>query len=75
MRRGIKPKPGSSPFERQINRVVDGAVRDAITSHPDFFALGASFRARRSIVKRVTGAVNGYLVERWGRSGRSSPGG
>ena len=49
---------------RQIYRVIDGAVADAILQHPEFFALGRQRNARTSIAKRVAGAVCGYLVEK-----------
>lgn len=66
---------------RQIYRVVDGAVADAILQHPEFFALGRQRNASISIVKRVAGAVCGYLDQRAssaegskrGRSGRNRP--
>lgn len=59
-------------FPRAIWRVIDGAVRDGFTHHPDYLtqkgAHGAA--ARRSVVKRATGAVLSYLAQaKQGRSG------
>ena len=68
--RRLKPEKGNHHY-RQLWRVVDGAVADAIAQHPEYIALGAQKRVvRQSIVKRVTGAVLGYAVEAAkGRSG------
>lgn len=76
----LKPeKPAyKTGFNHQIWRVVDGAIRDAFIHHPDYLTgkgtSGAS--ARRSVAKRVTGAVLSYLkashdASRQGRSGPS----
>lgn len=50
---------------RQMWRVIDGAIRDAFHHHPDYLttkgAKGAA--ARRSVAKRVTGAILSYLAE------------
>lgn len=57
---------------RQIWRIVDGAVRDAFIHHPNYLtASGARAHcARRSINKRVTGAILSYLERsKQGRSG------
>jgi hypothetical protein len=57
---------------RQIWRVVDGAIRDAFLNHPDYLTQkGERFAAaRRSVAKRVTGAVLSYLEQsKQGRSG------
>jgi hypothetical protein len=59
-------------FGRQIWRVVDGAVRDAFDHHPDYLTTKGSRAAcaRRSINKRVTGAILSYLEQsKQGRSG------
>lgn len=50
-------------INRQIWRVVDGAIRDAFLSHPDYLTKKGSRSAcaRRSIAKRVTGALLSYL--------------
>ena len=66
---------------RQLFRVVDGAVADAIMTHPEFFALGRQRSARASIAKRVAGAIVGYIDQRAssaegsekGRSGANRP--
>lgn len=59
-------------FNRQIWRVVDGAIRDAFINHPDYLTPKGtrSACARRSVAKRVTGAVLSYLEQsKRGRSG------
>ncbi len=61
-----------SGFPRAIWRVIDGAVRDGFTHHPDYLTEKGSKGAvaRRSIVKRATGAVLSYLAQvKQGRSG------
>lgn len=57
---------------RQLWRVVDGAVADALAAHPDYLTKKGEISARASIVKRVTGAVLGYAEQSArGRSGAS----
>lgn len=59
-------------FNRQIWRVVDGAIRDAFIHHPDYLTeRGSRYNtARRSIAKRVTGTLLSYLEQsKKGRSG------
>jgi hypothetical protein len=57
---------------RQLWRVVDGAVFDALYTHQDYLTPKGRRSARGSIVKRVTGAVMGYAEESArGRSGAS----
>ncbi len=61
-----------SGFNRQIWRVVDGATRDAFINHPDYLTKKGSrgLCARRSVAKRVTGALLSYLEQsKRGRSG------
>lgn len=58
------------PAYRQLWRVVDGAVRDAFDHHPDYLTAKGARNARRSINKRVVGAVLGYAEQSArGRSG------
>lgn len=62
-------------FNRQIWRVIDGAIRDAFSHHPDYLTLKGSkgAAARRSVAKRATGALLSYLEQsEWGRSGKTS---
>ena len=55
---------------RQLWRVVDGAVRDALESHPDYLTKKGRASARVSVTKRVTGAIMGYVEQSTqGRSG------
>lgn len=59
---------------RKMWRVVDGAIRDAFRHHPDYLTTKGSkgSAARRSVAKRVTGAVLSYLEQsKWGRSGET----
>jgi len=66
----LLPPKGSRSY-RQLWRVVDGAVIDALKHHPDYIRAGKTRSARESIVKRVTGAVLGYAAQAaWGRSDR-----
>ncbi len=59
--RAYKPqRPGKQYGE--IWRMVDGAVRDAFASHPEYVQQSYLRSARLSITKRVTGAVNGYVA-------------
>lgn len=57
---------------RQLWRIVDGAVADALRHHEDYLTQKGKRSARRSITKRVTGAVLGYAEQSArGRSGAS----
>lgn len=66
-------KPGHQEgFNRQVWRVVDGAIRDAFSNHPDYLTIKGTRAAcaRRSVAKRVTGALLSYLEQsKEGRSG------
>jgi hypothetical protein len=72
-KRAVPPpqKRGTGNFV-QVWRIVDGAVADAIRAHPEYFRTNQNRAdARRSIVKRVTGSIMGYLAEaRRGVSGK-----
>lgn len=48
---------------RQLWRIVDGAVFDALYTHQDYLTDKGRMSARESIVKRVTGAVLGYAEQ------------
>lgn len=72
MSKRIIPLQGS-PSYRQLWRAVDGAVATAMEAHPDYFSERGLVKARAAIVKRVTGALNGYVEQSTrGRSGFSS---
>lgn len=71
----MRPSPSIQPRSRayrQLWRIVDSAVRDALAHHPEYLTPKGHINARRSITKRVTGAVLGYAVQAArGRSGSS----
>jgi hypothetical protein len=72
MPKRITPLKGS-PSYRQFWRIVDGAVATAMEAHPHYFTDRGLEKARTAIVKRVTGALNGYVEQSTrGRSGSSS---
>ena len=54
----------------QLWRIVDGAVNDCFTAHPEYLASDWDRGTIcNSIVKRVVGATYGYAVQTaWGRS-------
>jgi hypothetical protein len=62
-RRPDDPQAGAA--YSKLWRMVDGAVRDALTSHPEYLTSRGMHAnsARRSIVKRVTGTLMGFVVE------------
>lgn len=62
-RKRIAP-PKEGAFYRQIWRIVDGAVMDCFSHHPNYVKKEMARAVRMSIVKRVTGAINGYVGER-----------
>ena len=69
----IAPLKAPSPHYRQIWRLVDGALRDCLESHPDYLTPAGKRGARLSIIKRVTGALSGYVEQSTrGRSGENS---
>jgi hypothetical protein len=52
---------------RQLWRIVDGAVLDCLTCHPDYFNSEWPAKViRASIVKRVVGAIHGYSAKAGG---------
>lgn len=48
---------------RQIWRIADGAVRDALANHPEYLTARGKQMARDAIVKRVTGSLYGYATQ------------
>lgn len=48
---------------RQLWRIVDGAVRDALASHPEYLTDHGKRNAREAIIKRVTGSLYGYATQ------------
>ena len=61
---------GKSDAYRQLWRVVDGAVFDALYTHPDYLTEKGRRSARTSINKRVVGAIMGFAEQSArGRSG------
>ena len=64
--------PDKGRAYRQLWRVVDGAVRDALDHHPDYLTPKGRRNARESVTKRVTGQVLSYATQvAEGRSGSS----
>ncbi len=61
--RRIIPHPDCSPAERQLVRIVDGAVQSALQAHQDYLTPKGKRLARGSIVKRVAGSLRGYMAE------------
>lgn len=64
--RALPIKPG--PEYRKIWRIVDGAVRDTFANHPEYLTVKGRDGARKSLVKRITGAVVGHADQARGRS-------
>jgi len=65
IKKRVKPPPGKTGDYHALWKLVDGAVEDALTHHPDY--LGKDVRrkvVRNSINKRVVGAVLGYAKRR-----------
>ena len=61
----LRPLRSATPFRRAIWKIVDGAVRDALFEHPEYLRSGArELTVRRSINKRVVGALAGYVGEK-----------
>lgn len=48
---------------RQLQRIVDGAVRDAFAMHPEYLTRSGRKFARGSITKRVAGSILGYAEQ------------
>lgn len=45
---------------RLLHRIVEGAVRDCFTAHPEYLTRAGQKWAVQSITKRVTGQLVGY---------------
>lgn len=76
-RKRLRP-PGNKGDQssRQLWRLIDGALIDAMNFHPEYFtATGSTKTARASLVKRVAGTLKGYASKgAWGRSGAEAGG-
>jgi hypothetical protein len=58
----IAPLRSATPFRQAIWKIVDGAVRDALFEHPEYIRAGIKEHVvRRSINKRVVGALSGFV--------------
>lgn len=57
-----KPPKGDARY-RRIWRIVDGAVQDAFSRHPEYLTEAGARSARLSIVKRVAGSIQGYAEQ------------
>jgi hypothetical protein len=57
LRRLRPPREKTDGHYRHLWRVVDAAVAEAISAHPDYLTEAGLKAARESIVKRVTGAL------------------
>lgn len=61
-----------TPDERQIWRVVDGAVATMLHAHPEYFTERGLKKAREALNKRVAQQISAYLAQAgWSRSGVS----
>lgn len=60
---------GKSKEYRQLWRIVDGAVFDALYTHADYLTDKGRRNARNSINKRVVGNLMGFVSEAKGRKG------
>lgn len=60
---------GKSKEYRQLWRIVDGAVFDALYTHEDYLTEKGRRNARNSINKRVVGNLMGFVLETKGRKG------
>ncbi len=59
------PPQKTETVYRQLWRVIDGAVADAFSNHPEYLASGISPKVvRASINKRVVGSVLSYAEGR-----------
>lgn len=60
----LRPVKQPTRAYKQLWRVVDGAVADCISKHPEYLSPKVNVSAvRGSITKRVTGSVLGYAVQ------------
>lgn len=59
---------------RQLWRLVDGAVRDTFSNHPEYLTEAGKRGAMNSIVKRVVGSLHGYGAQASRGRSTASPG-
>jgi len=50
-------------FHRQLWRLVEGGVVDALKSHPEYLTAAGRMSAVQSITKRVVGQVVGHVMQ------------
>lgn len=55
--------PIASPARLQMQRIVDGAVRDCFGMHPDYLTARGRRSARGSLVKRIVGEIMGFVEQ------------
>lgn len=59
-----RPKGENHSLYSKIWRIADGAVADAFDKHPEYLVDNLSKKQiRASVVKRVAGALHGFLRE------------
>ena len=62
-RKRTQPQKGNLYYQ-QMWRLVDGAVYNAFSKHPDYLAPGISHKTVRiSLNKRIIGAITGYVEQ------------
>lgn len=63
--RRLPPPEVAKPHERQLWRIVEGAVRDAFNCHPDYLTKRGeqAANARRSVTKRVVRSLSGFVEQ------------
>ena len=60
----LRPPRGKGPDYKKTWRIVDGALRDAMMQHPDYFThRGSIGSARAGLVKRITGGLTGFAEQ------------
>lgn len=71
----MKPKrlrpPKHEPHSEyhRLWRVIDGAIKDCFTKHPDYLTPKGNRLARLSLVKRVAGQLAYRFPEKSGKAG------
>lgn len=58
----IKPVKAGGDY-RRVWRIVDGAIRDCFTHHPDYIDPKKLRATRESLAKRITGALLAHEAE------------
>ena len=58
--------PKNNPIHRELWKIIDGAIDDTFTTHPEYLTAAAGKRgriARLSLLKRIAGTLTSFIEQ------------